>query len=336
MVTATKTEKLKIGFLGVGWIGKNRMEALSNSEWASVSAISDVNPDLSMQVAKEFNAKAVASFEELLAQSPDGVVIATPSALHASQAIKALEKGIPVFCQKPLGRNYNETKAVVDAAIKSNKLLGLDLSYRHTTFKKLYNLIQADGLGKIYAVDLTFHNAYGPNKAWFYNPELSGGGCVIDLGVHLVDLALWTLGFPEISRMNSTLFHKGKMISGTPTVAEDYATAQMETNHGTSIRLTCSWNLPAGCDAIIEAKFYGEKGGASFKNVKGSFYDFTVEQYNKTNTAVLSLPPDEWSGRAISEWAEQLYASNKFNPEAKRYSHVAKVLDMIYKREMLD
>jgi predicted dehydrogenase len=48
----------------------------------------------------------------------------------------------------------------------------------------------------VFAVDLVFHNAYGPDKPWFYDPELSGGGCVMDLGVHLVDLALWSLDFP--------------------------------------------------------------------------------------------------------------------------------------------
>jgi predicted dehydrogenase len=330
MNTATKTDKLRIGFLGIGWIGKNRMEALAKSPFACVAAISDINPDATMQSAKEFNAKAAASFEELLEQSPDGVVIATPSALHAEQTIKALEKGIPVFCQKPLGRNFQETKAVVDAARKADKLLGLDLCYRHTTFRKAYDVIQNGELGEIYAVDLVFHNAYGPDKAWFYNSALSGGGCVIDLGVHLVDLAMWSLNFPEITNVASSLFHKGRLIKGKPLVAEDYATAQMETINGTSIRLTCSWNLPAGCDAVIEAKFYGEKGGISFKNVKGSFYDFTVEQYNKTNTAVLSLPPDDWSGRAIQKWTEQLYISDKFNPEAEQFAAVAKVLDSIY------
>ena len=61
-----------------------------------------------------------------------------------------------------------------------------------------------DALGRTYAVDLVFHNAYGPDKAWFYDPALSGGGCVMDLGVHLVDLALWALDFPAVTKVSST------------------------------------------------------------------------------------------------------------------------------------
>ena len=51
----------------------------------------------------------------------------------------------------------------------------------------------------MYAVELAFHNAYGPDKEWFYDRRVSGGGCVVDLGVHLIDLALWTLGFPDVA-----------------------------------------------------------------------------------------------------------------------------------------
>jgi predicted dehydrogenase len=59
-------------------------------------------------------------------------------------------------------------------------------------------------LGRVFAVDLVFHNAYGPDKPWFYDPELAGGGCVMDLGVHLVDLALWSLDFPGVTAVTST------------------------------------------------------------------------------------------------------------------------------------
>ena len=83
----------------------------------------------------------------------------------------------------------------------------MDLSYRHTTgMQRIRELIRAGELGHVYAVDLVFHNAYGPDKPWFYDVALSGGGCVIDLGIHLVDLALWTLGFPRVRGVASRLF----------------------------------------------------------------------------------------------------------------------------------
>ncbi len=99
----------KLGFLGVGWIGRNRLDALAASGAAEVAAVADP------AVTEEMHGlEPLASLEELLACDLDGVVIATPSALHAEQAIAALERGLPVFCQKPLARTAAETRAVYE------------------------------------------------------------------------------------------------------------------------------------------------------------------------------------------------------------------------------
>jgi len=70
---------------------------------------------------------------------------------------------------------------------------------------------------RFYLADLIFHNAYGPDKPWFYDRTLSGGGCVIDLGIHLVDLALWNLDFPKVMNVTSRLFAPGQTHFGTKT-----------------------------------------------------------------------------------------------------------------------
>ncbi len=122
----------------------------------------------------------------------DGVVIATPSALHAEQARQAFAGGVAVFCQKPLGRDLAETRAVIDAARAADRLLGVDLSYRHLAAVEAVRALLRDGeLGRVYAAELTFHNAYGPDKPWFTRRSQSGGGCLIDLGTHLLDLVMW-------------------------------------------------------------------------------------------------------------------------------------------------
>ena len=142
--------------------------------------------------------KLVGTLDDLVDLEVDGVVIATPSAMHAEQSIRALERGAAVFCQKPLGRTAAEVRAVVDAARAADRLLGVDLSYRFTEgMRRVRDLVRSGELGRVYAVDLVFHNAYGPDKPWFYDPALSGGGCVMDLGVHLVDLAALDAGLPR-------------------------------------------------------------------------------------------------------------------------------------------
>jgi len=331
----TETQLPQLGFLGVGWIGRNRLEAIAQQGAAEVAYVADPVPQNTADALQSApTAVAVESLAAMLAEPAlDGVVIATPSALHAAQSIEALQAGKAVFCQKPLGRTAAETRAVVAAARQADQLLGVDLSYRHTAaMQRVYEVVQSGELGQIYAAELVFHNAYGPDKPWFYDPQLSGGGCVIDLGVHLVDLALWALGFPEVQEVRSHLFAKGQPLTNPAAQVEDYATASIALASGTHVQLSCSWNLPAGQEAIIGATFYGSGGGVAFKNTGGSFYNFVAERYHGTHTERLVSPPDAWSGRAGVVWAERLAQGETFSPEADEFVRVAEVLDKIYGR----
>ncbi|MFP2925966.1 Gfo/Idh/MocA family protein [Pyxidicoccus sp. 3LG] len=260
--------------------------------------------------------------DALLDMGLDGLVIATPSAFHAEQSIRALERGLAVFCQKPLGRSAEETKRVVDAARAADRLLGVDLSYRYTTgMRQLRERIHGGALGDIYAVNLVFHNAYGPDKAWFYDAKLAGGGCVMDLGIHLVDLTLWVLGFPDVRRVSSQLLTQGRPLTRRGEAVEDFAAAQLELANGTAVQLACSWKLPAGCDAVIEASFYGTRGGAAFRNVNGSFYDFTADLFWGTSRE-RSPSRRTLGGRAAVDWATRLAHGARFDPESERLVQV--------------
>ncbi|THK37820.1 Gfo/Idh/MocA family oxidoreductase [Ensifer sp. MPMI2T] len=324
----------RVGFLGVGWIGRDRMRAIVESRTVEPAAIVDPSPEMAAaasELAPE--AAVVSSLDALLDERLDGIVIATPSALHAAQSIMALDRGIAVFCQKPLGRSRNEAAAVIEAARRADRLLAVDLSYRYTSaMQKIRNLIVSGELGTVFAVDLTFHNAFGPGKPWFYDKALSGGGCVIDLGVHLIDLLLWTLDFPDVVRVESSLFSNGAPIRRDSDKVEDYAVATIELSSGVIGRVACSWRLHAGWEAIIAADFYGTEGGASLRNVNGSFLDFTAERHRGTERELLVSPPDRWGGRAAAAWAQRLAATEGFDRENENLITVADVLDRIYGR----
>jgi predicted dehydrogenase len=310
------------------------MEAIARAGFGEVAAVSDPSAEMT-SAARETapDAQVVDGLDALLEMGLDGIVIASPSALHAEQSIRALEAGVAVFCQKPLGRTADEVRRVVDAARAADRLLAVDLSYRFTEgMKHIRQRIEGGELGRVYAVDLTFHNAYGPDKAWFYDPALSGGGCVMDLGVHLVDLALWTLGFPAVESVDGKLFAAGEPLSDAAKQVEDYAVASIGLRDGTAVRLACSWRLSAGQDAVIAADFYGTGGGAALRNVNGSFYDFTAELFHGTSRQTLATPPDEWGGRAAADWARRLAAGERFDPASERLVEVAAVLDRIYGR----
>jgi predicted dehydrogenase len=260
----------------------------------------------------------------------DAVVIATPSAFHMEQSINAFQQGKSVFCQKPLGRNADEVSKLILASKKANKLLGADFSYRYTkAFKVIHQIIQSGELGKIFAVDLKFHNAYGPDKPWFYDHKLSGGGCVLDLGIHLIDLVLYALDFPHVLNVDSLLYAQGISCKGKNKV-EDYAQVQLALDKDIAVHLACSWNLKVGRDAVIEAAFYGTKGGVAMKNINGSFYDFQALKYNGTKTEVLFDQPDDWGGKAIVEWIKKLSVDSTWDPTAAQYLSSAEVVDLIY------
>jgi predicted dehydrogenase len=328
----------RLGFLGLGWIGQQRMQALRESGSATIAALVDPS-ERAREQASELapEAEALPDFSALLDQPLDGVVIATPSAMHGDQVRAALERGLPVFCQKPLARDAAETRSLVDAARAADRRLGVDLSYRSTqAMRAIAELVAKRALGEIYALDLAFHNAYGPDKPWFYDARQSGGGCLMDLGVHMIDLALWTLGFPKVIDVQSRLFSAGQRLRGggrdhgRDRGVEDYALAELSLSTGAVVRIASSWKLHAGRDCAIHASFYGTEAGATFRNVGGSFYDFTAESLHGTSRMLLAAPPDPWGGRAAIEWAQSLARDPGWCDDALRFVEVAETLDRIY------
>jgi predicted dehydrogenase len=327
----------RVGFLGVGWIGRHRLDAVVKSGLVHVVGVADVDSALVTTTCAQIPGAAGAeSLEDLLHMNLDGLIIATPTALHARQGAAALEAGLAVFCQKPLGRSEAETYQVIEAARRQDRLLGVDMSYRFVRgATKIKNLLDARAIGEVFAADLAFHNAYGPDKPWYYDPLLSGGGCVIDLGIHLVDMVLWLLDFPPVERVLSRRFAKGKPLSSGEAFLEDYAVARLDFKSGATAQLSCSWNLPAGRDAVIQIVVYGTAGALALRNVGGSFYDFRAEQFTGTATAILDEPPDLWGGRAAVAWAKQLAQTRKYDAQVEQALEVAAIIDAIYGRSSL-
>ena len=356
-VIARAGARPRVGFAGVGWIGRARLDALVGTGLIDVAAVADPDEEARAEAAPDAaDAARLATFDELLSQDLDAVVIATPSALHARQAVAALERGVAVFCQKPLGRTAHETRWVVETARARDLPLGVDFCYRHVrSAQAVREQVASGALGGVYAADLVFHNAYGPDKTWFYDPARAGGGCLIDLGIHLVDLARWTLGYPAVQGATARLFAGGRPwlgggdgaatreIDGADdgerhdTFVEDHVEARLDLAGGVAARIACSWNLPADRDAVIEATFYGTEAAARMRNVDGSFYDFVAERLHDGRAQTLVGLPDDgsreaWGGRAIAAWAAALAAGEGFDPAVAEAVVVAETLDAIYGR----
>ncbi len=329
----------RLGFLGVGWIGAGRMTAAVECGACEVAAVADPMAAAAAAAARKAPGAAICEdMDALFAQEPDGIVIATPSALRADQAMAALSAGFPVFCQKPLGRNAPETHAVIEAARRADRRLGVDMCYRHlAATRRIREVIEGGDIGDIFAVELVFHNAYAPDKDWCCNAAESGGGCVIDLGIHLVDLMLGLLDYPEVIAVTSRLMRKGRPLwpGRNESAVEDYASARMDLSTGAVATLACSWGLQAGREAVIGATFYGTGGGLRLSNINGSYYDFGAYRFRGAETEILlgpDDPKDDWGPRALAAWADGLNRKSPFDPSVTAAVRVADVLDRIYQQ----
>jgi predicted dehydrogenase len=329
----TVATRARLGFLGVGWIGHRRMQSLAGSGLAEVAAVGD--PDAAARAAAAASvagAVAVEDLEALLDLGLDGIVIATPSALHAPQAITALQRGVAVFCQKPLARTGSETARVLAAARHADRLLGVDLSYRHVAAVGVVReLVAAGALGRLHTLDLAFHNAYGPDKPWFGRRALSGGGCLLDLGTHLVDLALWLTGSAAAHVVAARVLRAGERPREEE--VEDFATAELRLGGGVAARIACSWFLPVGRDCAFECTAWGTEGAVSVTNVGGSFEHFRGDRFQGTRCEPLvEEAPGAWGGGAVSAWAQRLGTDPGFDPSALELQLLADTLDRIYER----
>lgn len=326
----------RLGFVGLGWIGAMRLEAVAGmaettgTGGAEVVAICDASPGRLESTARNHaGAACFQSYDEMMARAAglrlDGVVIATPNALHAPQALAALGHGLAVFCQAPLALDAGAARSLVDAARRAGRRLAVDDAYRFTEGARcLRKLIAGGSLGQVLFLDAAFHNAFGPDKPWCFDPALAGGGALIDQGVPLIDLAFWLLGEPEVrSVLGSTGSAEGAV--------EDFASVRIELAGGAVMSLAASWHAHAGQDCVIRCQVFGTAGGADFRNIAGSFYDFELARFDGSGTTIETRESRGWINRAVLHWVERLGEEPGFDPAVERSVAVSAVVDAVYR-----
>jgi predicted dehydrogenase len=332
----------RLAFVGLGWAGALRLASATAAGAAEAVALCETVPERLEAARADYpDAACFEDPEDLWRKAAaldlDGVVVATPNALHAPQVLPALERGLAVFCQKPLALSAGEARQLVSAAREADRLLGVDYSYRFTLgAQEMRRAIDAGELGRVVALSTVFHNAYGPDKAWFRDPALAGGGALLDLGVHLIDLALWLTEARAVAAVAGRATAAGRPVAGGPGARgiDDFAAGWLEIETGAGERATASlavsWNAHAGEDATIRAAVFGTGGGAELRNVDGGFYDFELRRHRGCAREVACRESRDWMGRAIAAWTARLRETPRFDPEAIRNVLVSEVVDAIY------
>jgi predicted dehydrogenase len=245
-----------------------------------VSSVAEINKNRLNTIADKFNIKErYTDYKELLQKSDvDAVVIATPTSTHKEVAVACLKAKKDILVEKPLARTFSETKPITDAAKKNKKkiMVGMNLRYRPDSML-LRSVLSAGEIGEPFYVKCTWIRRQSSIQKWFTKKEESGGGVIIDLGISLLDLSLWLLGYPPVESVTTQCFyHNTKNV-------EDTSLSFLRCKNSSIISIETSWSLHVDKD-VFNLIVYGTKGTASinplriYKRIEEQFIDLTPSQ----------------------------------------------------------
>lgn len=274
-----KKEIVNFGFIGAGQIAYSSADGINGHPKAKVIAAQDLHSARLNELcdAKEIS-KRYATATELLADPEiDAVYIAVPNKFHAPLAIQALEAGKHVILDKPFALNLAEAEQVVAAAKKSGKVFTLGMNQRFgKNAQAIKTLAEKGEFGEVYHAKAYWFRRSGIPKlgTWFGNKELAGAGCLYDIGVHLLDLALYVLGNFEpasVSGQTYTKFGNRGLGAGgwgksdktdLKFDVDDFATGLIRFKNGATLSLDVSWACHAEEGNRMDVQLYGTNGGA--------------------------------------------------------------------------
>lgn len=238
------TSRLRVGVVGCGLIGKRRAE-YARAAGDEVVVVADVNTELATAVAAENNCEAVTDWREVVGREDvDVVVVATPNKFLVPVAVAALEQGKHVLTEKPPGRNAEETAQMVAAAEKAGRVVKVGFNHRyHPAIWKAHELSTAGAIGPLTYIRAVYGHGGRPgyDQEWRASADLSGGGELLDQGVHIIDLCRWFMGdYSEAYCAVATYYwNLGHFPSGHQ--LEDNAFAILRTADGQTAQLHTSW-----------------------------------------------------------------------------------------------
>ncbi len=279
-------KKLRMAVVGLG-MGRGHAKGYQTHPQADLVALCDPDTERLAATAAEMGVETTyADAQEMFAKEElDGVSIAVPNKFHAPLTIGALRRGLHVLCEKPMAMTVKEAQQMNAAAHKARRNLMINFSFRFTEASyALKQQVDAGVVGDIYFGRTVWHRRRGIPKfgGWFGDKELAGGGPLIDLGVHRLDLALWLMGYPEPEVVTGSTYNvigaaRARKERKRFTV-EDLACGMVKFANGATLILEASWARNQQEKEHMETSLFGDRGGLVHRNVKGG-YEFEAEIY---------------------------------------------------------
>ena len=281
-------KKVRIGVIGVGSIGTVHTKAYAKVPDAEVVAMCDILPDRLKAKAAEFGiAKTYTDYKKLLADKQiDAVSVCVPNNMHAPIAIAALNAGKHVMLEKPMTLNPDLARDIIAARDKSGKQLQMGMVWRQKDEAQLVKRMISEGkLGKIYQIRVKLIRRRGiPGLGgWFTTKACSGGGGLIDIAVHFLDLVMWATDYWDPTRVSAKVYskfgspikdyHYISMWAGPPKLdgtfdVDDYAAGFVRFGKKATLSFEVAWACNADDECYVE--FLGDKGGVKCGSNSGT------------------------------------------------------------------
>ena len=271
-------KRLRYGIIGCGGIAREKhLPSIKILEDVDVTAFCDIIPERAVKANEEFaggKGKVFTDYRELLSCDLDAVLVLTPNNSHSEITVAALKSGKNVMCEKPMARNYAEAKAMLDARDESKKLLTIGYQNRYRADSQYLKAeCEKGSLGEIYFAKATaIRRRAVPTWGVFLDLEKQGGGPLIDIGTHALDLTLYMMNNYDPLYAVGTVYHKLNRDKNTGNAwgdwdvkaftAEDSAFGFVVMKNGATIIVESSWALNYAAEREAVTTLCGTKGGA--------------------------------------------------------------------------
>jgi len=322
-------EKTRVAVIGLGSVAQLvHLPNLVKIKNADLTALAEVNKSRLNSVADKYGIKKrFSDYKQLLNDDEiDAVIIATPTHLHKQMALECLMAGKDVLVEKPLARNSSEGIEIIECAKKHNRklMVGMNLRYRPDSML-IRSLIDAGEIGNPFYIKCGWIRKQSSSEKWFTKREEAGGGVILDLGVNLIDLALWLADYPKVISVSTKNYcHNSKNL-------EDTSISLIRCENSVTINIEASWNLAEEKDTFY-ANVYGTKGsiGANpFKLIKV----LDDEQIDLGSTFV-ETPTEAFKKSYLNELKSFIGAIRGLNPvfsSGEEALQLLKIAEAMYK-----